>query len=76
MTPHLPAVTAAQLIRAAVRLGFRFDRQKGSHAVYFREEDKARIVVPVHSGKELKPKTLLGILQDMGLSIDEFRSLL
>lgn len=30
----------------AINVGFVFDRQKGSHAVYYRERDKARIVVP------------------------------
>jgi len=30
----------------------------------------------VHAGKDLKPKTLAGILDDLGISPDEFRSLL
>ena len=73
MTPHQPVVTAQQLIRVAEHLGFHFDRQNGSHAVYYRETDRARIVVPMHQGKSLKPKTLIGILHDMGLTVDQFR---
>jgi predicted RNA binding protein YcfA (HicA-like mRNA interferase family) len=76
MTPHLPAVTAKDVVRVVLRLGFVLDRQSGSHAIYFRDSDKRRDVVPVHSQKILKPKTLSGILRDMGLTPDEFREML
>lgn len=76
MSPKLPIVTAREVVRVAMKVGFVFDRQKGSHAVYYREGDKARIVVPVHAGKTIKPKTLAGILEDMGLTAEEFRNLL
>jgi len=76
LSPKLPVVTAREVLRAAVEVGFVFDRQKGSHAVYYRERDRARIVVPVHAGKTIKLKTLAGILEDMGLSLEEFRDLL
>jgi predicted RNA binding protein YcfA (HicA-like mRNA interferase family) len=32
--------------------------------------------VPVHSGETLKPKTLLSILDQAGVTVDEFRGLL
>lgn len=76
MSPGLPTVTANQVVRVAVSSGFRLDRQKGSHAVYIRDKDKHRIVIPMHAGKNLKPKTLAGIIQDMGLSVDNFVALL
>jgi len=76
VTPHLPVVTADQVVRVANRLGFRLHRQRGSHAVYYREKDKARLVIPMHAGKTIKPKTLQGMLADIGLSVDEFRTLL
>lgn len=76
MSPKLPVVTAREVVRVAVKLGFVFDRQKGSHAVYYRASDKARIVIPVHPGRTIKPKTLAGILEDMGLSVEEFHNLL
>ncbi|CUU03673.1 MAG: type II toxin-antitoxin system HicA family toxin [Fimbriimonadales bacterium] len=76
MSERLPRVTAKEVIRVAVKVGFTFDRQKGSHAVYYRERDGARIVIPVHSGQILKPKTLKGIIEDMGLTVEEFRELL
>ena len=76
MNPKLPQVKAKELIRVAIKLGFEFDRQSGSHAIYYRKSDKRRIVVPIHSGKTLKPKTLFGIIKDMGLEVDKFRELL
>ena len=74
MTPRLPAVTPQQVARVAVGLGFHLDRQKGSHAIYYRHADGARLVIPMHAGGNLKPKTLVGIIQDMGLTVDEFRN--
>lgn len=75
MTPRLPAVTAKELVRVAERLGFAFRRQRGSHAIYVRANDQARVVIPMHSG-DLKPKTLRAIIQDLKISVDEFHRLL
>lgn len=76
MTPKLPAVKARQAARVAERLGFVLDRQKGSHAVYYRERDRARVVIPMHGGKDLKPKTLRGIIEYLGVTPEEFLDLL
>ena len=72
----LPAVPAREVIRVAEKLGFEFDRQKGSHAVYLRVSDKRRIVVPVHKGRDLKPGTLRGLIDDRGLSVETFVGML
>jgi predicted RNA binding protein YcfA (HicA-like mRNA interferase family) len=76
MTPFLPQVKAKDVIRVAEKLGFKLDRQSGSHAVLYRESDKRRVVVPVHKGKDIKPKTLHGIIKDMGIEPGEFKKLL
>ena len=76
MSQKLPVLKAREVIRIAETLGFVFDRQKGSHAVYYRPKDKARIVIPVHAKADLKPKTLDGIIKDMGLTVEQFRKLL
>ncbi|MDA8052948.1 MAG: type II toxin-antitoxin system HicA family toxin [Deltaproteobacteria bacterium] len=76
MSPKLPRITSKDITKVAVKLDFQFDRKSGSHAVYYRKSDKRRIVVPIHSGKIIKPKTLSGIIKDMGLEIDEFQNLL
>ena len=34
--------------------------------------DKQRIVIPVHKGSNLKPGTLHGLIDDMGMSVEEF----
>lgn len=75
---RLPAVTARQLLAVVEKAGFVFDRQKGSHAVYVRttELGSTTIVVPVHKGRTLKRGTLHGLIDDMGLSTQEFIDLL
>lgn len=75
MTPKVPAVTAKQVVRVAERLGFAFRRQRGSHAIYVRGRDQARVVIPMHAG-DLKRKTLRGIIQDLGISVEQFQAML
>jgi len=76
MSSQIPVVTARSVIKVAKKIGFKFDRQSGSHAVYIHEEKRLRIVIPVHKAKDIKPKTLKGIIDDMGITIDEFRELM
>ncbi len=76
MSPSLPVVTGKDVARVAARLGFELRRQRGSHAVYVRGSDKARVVIPMHAGTELKRKTLRGIIGDLKISVDEFIKLL
>ncbi|HKV24604.1 MAG TPA: type II toxin-antitoxin system HicA family toxin [Candidatus Acidoferrum sp.] len=75
MTPKQPTATAKDVVRVAERLGFVFRRQSGSHAIYVRAGDQARVVIPMHKS-ELKRKTLRGIIQDLKVSVDEFARLL
>lgn len=75
MTPKLPTATAKDLARVAERLGFVLRRQRGSHSIYVRERDQARVVIPMHKG-ELKRKTLRAIIQDLKISVEEFAELL
>ena len=70
--PKVPSIRAREAVRVAESIGFVLDRQRGSHAVYYRAADKRRVVIPMHGSKDLKPGTLRGIIQDMGLTIDEF----
>jgi predicted RNA binding protein YcfA (HicA-like mRNA interferase family) len=72
----LPVLAARDVIRVAERLGFVFDRQRGNHAVYLRVSDKRRLVIPVHQGRDLKPGTLRGLINDMGLGVEEFIGML
>lgn len=76
MSPLLPQVKARNVVKVAEKLGFIFDRQSGSHAIYYRRKDKRRIVVPVHPGRDIKTKTLYGIIKDMDIEPKEFKNLL
>lgn len=76
MSPKLPVVTAKEAARVAQKLGFEFRRQTGSHAIYVRKQDGARVVIPMHAGSTLKRKTLRGIIQDLKITVDEFQALL
>jgi predicted RNA binding protein YcfA (HicA-like mRNA interferase family) len=75
VTPKLPVVTAKDFVRVAERLGFVFRRQSGSHAIYVRASDSARVVIPIHHG-DLKRKTLRSMIQDLKISVEEFTDLL
>jgi predicted RNA binding protein YcfA (HicA-like mRNA interferase family) len=66
-----PAVKASDFIRVITKFGYQLHRQKGSHAIY-KNSSGRRVVVPIHSKKDLKPGTLLGMIKDIGLEKDEF----
>ncbi len=68
----LPAMRARDVVRVAEALGFVLDRQRGSHAVFYRASDRRRVVIPMHSGTDLKTGTLRGIIADLGLTPEEF----
>jgi predicted RNA binding protein YcfA (HicA-like mRNA interferase family) len=72
----LPRITGDEVVRALKRAGFIMDRQRGSHVILVHPQSRKRVVVPVHTGKIVKPGTLSGILDDTGLSTEEFISLL
>lgn len=74
--PRLPRITGDEALRALRRTGWREVRRRGSHVVLHHESRPGRIVVPVHAGSILKPKTLLSILDQAGMDADQFRSLL
>ena len=76
MNPPLPTVTSRQVARAAEKLGFTFDRQRGSHAVYIRNSDGRRIVIPMHKGKDIRVGLLRSLISDMGITPEEFQGLL
>jgi len=75
VTPKLPTATAKDLVRVAERLGFVFRRQSGSHAIYVRHSDQARVVIPMQK-VELKRKTLRAIIQDLRITVEEFGDML
>ncbi len=76
MSPRLPVVTARDAERVARKLGFVLHHHTGSHPIYYRESDRRRAVIPVHGRRDLTPKTLRTIIASMGVTVEQFRSLL
>ena len=73
--PRLPVCTPTDVIRALQRAGFFLDHSTGSHR-YFRHPGRPGIVtVPFHR-RDLKRGTLKSILEQAGLSIEDFIKLL
>jgi predicted RNA binding protein YcfA (HicA-like mRNA interferase family) len=72
----LPRITGDEVARALKRAGFVVDRQRGSHVILVYAQSRRRVSVPVHAGKTVKIGTLSGILDDAGLSVEEFIRLL
>ena len=61
-------VNGVEAVRALKRLGFVQLRQTGSHLI-LRKESRT-VVVPQH--KPLKPGTLKGIVEQAGLTLEDF----
>lgn len=72
---NFSSVKPKDFIKVIEKLGFYFDRQKGSHAIYKNNQGQ-RVVVPIHSGKDIKQGTLIGMIQDIGLDKETFFKLL
>jgi len=69
----LPRVSGHEVVKVLVKAGWVFERQKGSHAVLYKE-GAGIVVVPLH--KELDRGTLKAILKQSGMSTEEFLRLL
>lgn len=74
MSGRLPPLTWNQVVRALERAGFIFDRQTGSHMVYYQPQTNRTVVVPRH--RETKTGTLSEILREAELSREDLRKLL
>lgn len=71
----LPVITARELIAALKRIGFKPIHQRGSHLVLKRSSDNRRVTVPIHKGRTLKKGLLRGLLNDIGLTVEELNHL-
>jgi predicted RNA binding protein YcfA (HicA-like mRNA interferase family) len=61
-------VNGSEAARALKRFGYVVQRQTGSHLIVRREN--RTVVVPQH--KPLKPGTLKGIIEQAGLTLEQF----
>jgi len=68
----LPLLTAKELIKILIRLGFELKRQKGSHK-FFQHKDGRTTVIPDHGSEQIDRGLLNKIIkQDLMMSIDDF----
>jgi predicted RNA binding protein YcfA (HicA-like mRNA interferase family) len=76
MSGRLPSCTARDVDRALKRGGFSVVHQRCSHRYYASPRTgKIATTVPMHPG-DIKRSLLKKIIQDAGLTEDEFRELL
>jgi predicted RNA binding protein YcfA (HicA-like mRNA interferase family) len=71
----LPQASGRDIVRALGKIGYEFDRQRGSHIMLRNTSPPhRRIVVPDH--REVAKGTLRAIIRECGLTVDEFQKLL
>lgn len=65
-----PATPARRVLRALERIGWRVERQRGSHRVLARD-GWSNFVFAFHDGEEIGPKMLARIAKHTGLRPDD-----
>ena len=68
--PELPVVSGRDARRAFERLGWTFNRQKGSHMILLRPGHIASLSIPDH--RELAAGTLRKLIRAAGITVDDF----
>jgi predicted RNA binding protein YcfA (HicA-like mRNA interferase family) len=75
MGSKYPILTPNEILHALSKLGFQKVAQKGSHAKYKTDTVPVKtFIIPMHS--EIARGTLKSILDQAGISLDEFLDLL
>ncbi len=72
--PKLPSQKPKELIKKFGKLGYRKDRQKGSHVILYHPKTRRRIVIPMHV-KDTPIGTLRAVIKQAGITKDEFLKL-
>ena len=71
----LPALKPREVIRILERAGYQVDRVKGSHYIMRHPQRPGRIPVPFHAGRDIKMAVLRSIVEQSGLTEEEFLAL-
>jgi predicted RNA binding protein YcfA (HicA-like mRNA interferase family) len=64
-------LSAKHLIKILLKNGFGYKRSKGSHQIYFNQDTKKTIVVPMHGNKDLPKGTFYAILKQAGIDKEQ-----
>ena len=71
----LPVVSGREVVKALEKIGYVFDRQRGSHMILRQQvPPHRRLTVPDH--QEVAKGTLRAIIRQAGLTVEEFKDLL
>jgi predicted RNA binding protein YcfA (HicA-like mRNA interferase family) len=66
---RFPALSGRELVRLLGKAGFRVVSRRGSHTKLRRGE--VTVIVSGHSNQPLKRRTMMGMLKDAGLTLEE-----
>ena len=72
---RLILITANEMEKLLLKLGFVKVRQRGSH-VFYRHPDGRITTVPFHVGKDLPRPLIRDIIREINISIDEYNNLI
>jgi predicted RNA binding protein YcfA (HicA-like mRNA interferase family) len=67
----LRSVSGRHLARALERKGWVLLRVHGSHHIYGRSGDAARLTIPMHRGRDLKAGLFAHLMRIAGVSFDD-----
>lgn len=68
---QIPTLKPQEVVHTLENLGFVEVRQKGSHK-QFRHEDGRSTTVPFHKGRDISPRLLRQIINDINVTVEEF----
>lgn len=74
--PRLPRVTASEAERAIMKDGWFVSGSRGSHRQYNHPTKAGRVTIAFHRGVILDPKTIRSIIDQAGLTVEQFTALL
>ena len=69
--PKLPVVKPRVVIKKLKKRGFVVDHVSGSHFILYKEGSPFPVTVPMHN-RDLKPGTISSILDQAGVTVEEF----
>jgi predicted RNA binding protein YcfA (HicA-like mRNA interferase family) len=68
----LPLLSWREVVKALTKAGFQVARQRGSHLILVKDER----IVPVPKHEQIKKGLLMAIIEEAGLTKEEFQKLL
>lgn len=71
--PALPTLSGREVVKAFVKGGWQFVRQRGSHMILVKDGHIATLSVPDH--REIAKGTLRSLIRSSGLTLEQFLDL-